>query len=487
MIQTQLDGVVAGVRRRKPRDPTPRFKADRADQLDALLGCPEAQVPEGHLAREVWNHVEKLNLSEIEKGFSALGRHGFHPRNVVAVLVYGALVGLHESTKLGSALQTDAALRFLAGGYAISSGTLRRRRQQLGPFLQLVLEQTVALAKDLGLLDPNNIAIDSVRIQAHASMNAVRSLKRSEGRLKELEQVDVAGLSPEGLVEHQKKVHKHQHAVEHCKKEGITNFLTTNPSASVTKMGNGANAPAHRVTVSATGVSSRIVLGVLIDSHSGDGGKIEPSMKEVQRVLRQVGFASDTVLRGSADAGYWTEPDLAFAARERSNSIEMLIKEPENVQAKRSPDGEPYFSRERFTITGNTAVCPAGTTMKGPYKAINGRVVWKGVGCSNCPLKSQCTRGGHRELTSNPELERARKAMREQFASEEAQRRYNQRIAIVEPVFSNIESTMKYRRATTRHAQSIRAEILLKIIAHNISRLIHRQRVIRVEVFIEQF
>ena len=125
--------------------------------------------------------------------------------------------------------------------------------------------------------------------------------------------------------------------------------------------------------------------------------------------------------------------------------------------------------------------------MKGPRKAAYGRVVWDGVGCSACPLKSKCTTGKMRQLTAHLELERLRSEMRERFAADAAKHRYDKRIAIVEPVFSNIESTMKYRRATTRHADSIRAEILLKVIAHNVSRLIHRTRVIRVDVFLEQF
>ena len=113
-------------RRRFPKDPTPRFRQDVSRQLDSLRGCPDYQVPKDHLAREVWTLVERIDTSGLEAKFSALGRHGFHPRRVLAVLIYGSLIGLHESTKLGTALKTDAALQFLAGGQVISSGTLAR-------------------------------------------------------------------------------------------------------------------------------------------------------------------------------------------------------------------------------------------------------------------------------------------------------------------------------------------------------------------------
>jgi hypothetical protein len=42
----------------------------------------------------------------------------------------------------------------------------------------------------------------------------------------------------------------------------------------------------------------------------------------------------------------------------------------------------------------------------------------------------------------------------------------------IDAVFSNIEHTMGYRRATARVERSVLAEVLLKILAHNVSRLL---------------
>ncbi len=52
-----------------------------------------------------------------------------------------------------------------------------------------------------------------------------------------------------------------------------------------------------------------------------------------------------------------------------------------------------------------------------------------------------------------------------------ARERYNQRMATVEPVFANLEETMGFRRASSRHTTSIVAEVLLNVLAHNLSRL----------------
>jgi len=468
-------------RRRFPKDPTPRFRPDVSRQLDSLRGCPDYQVPKDHLAREVWALVERVDTSSLEASFSALGRHGFHPRRVLAVLIYGSLIGLHESTKLGAALKTDAALQFLAGGQVISSGTLRRRRQQMGGFFQSVLEQTVVLARELGMLEKVEVAVDSVRLQAHSSNGSIRSLARSKQRVAELKATPTEGLNAEQQEVHAEKLAKHEHAVAHCEQQQVSNFIVGNELASMMKLGNGANAPGHRATVAATGAKERLALAVFVDASAVDAGKLQRAVEEARRVLQAVG-ASPQQMPTSADAGYWTKEDLKFAIE---SGDDVLIKEPP-AQAKYDSEGNRLFSREHFTLLpDDSAICPAGKKMVGPLRGNYGRKRFVGVGCSACPLKSKCTTGKTRNLTLDIELERLREQMRKRFEANKSQ--YNKRIAIIEPVFSNIESTMGYRRVTTRHTDNVRAEILLKVIAHNVSRIIHRRRVVCVLISVDLF
>ena len=193
-------------RRRQRRDGQPHFKPDVAAQLDAVAGCPEMQVPQGHLARAVRAWVARLDTSAVEARYSSLGRHGYAPKRVLAVWVYASLVGLHHASKLARALKTDAALRLLSGGHALSEGVLKRFRQREGALLLGALQQTVRLAHEAGLVDVKALAADSVRLRAHASTKAVRTRLRSQKRLEELAAQDTAALSPEGRLQHAQKV-----------------------------------------------------------------------------------------------------------------------------------------------------------------------------------------------------------------------------------------------------------------------------------------
>src|SRR5687768_15787211 len=118
------------VRTRKRRDPRPHFKVDVSSQLDAAMGCPELQVSTDHLARRVREVIESIDTGAVEVRYSSLGRHGFRPKRLLAVWVYASLVGIHHATKLERALKTDAALRLLSGGHAVSRPVLNRFRRQ---------------------------------------------------------------------------------------------------------------------------------------------------------------------------------------------------------------------------------------------------------------------------------------------------------------------------------------------------------------------
>lgn len=466
--------------KRVPIDPTPRFKPDVHQQSDVIWGHLDSQVDDKHLARAIWEITQRFDVSALEVKYSALGQRGYPPRRLLALWLYASLMGEHEASKVCERTKTDAAFRWICGGRAPSVATLKRFRQSGGELFLVALATTIEMAVELDLVDVRDLAVDSVKLRAHASTKAARTLERSLQRLKELRAIDLRTASEVQRAEHARKVEKHEQTVARCRDEERSNIVVTNELAGLMKFPNGASAPGHRVTVTAAGKTSRLVLSVLLDADSNDYGKLVPSVERARAALAAAGHRSEGRFEAAADAGYFSQGDLT-AAREASSWLDVVIAPTE----KSGRAGKGYFGRDRFQILPDQPpVCPAGRPMGWVHIRPQGGQEWSGTDCRSCTLKSSCTPGkGNRRLTVIPEVE----DMRRRFQDPSVRARYNRRIATVEPVFAHILDTMAYRRVTSRHATTVRSEILLKLVAHNVARILSAVRIRLVHFVLDRF
>jgi transposase len=452
------------------KDPEPRFKVDMSNMLDPVLGCPEQAIPASHLSRAVKTFLSGLDFSAIESKYSSQGRHGYHPRHVLGALLYGSLIGVHTSTRLAETLRWDLGARLVAGGHAISAGPLRAFKRTNGGFFRGLQKQLLHIANERGLLALDQLAVDSVRLRADASVKAVRTLKRSKQRLRELGEVDTSKLAEEDLEAHVAKVKKHSDAIEFCQEQQRPNYVTTSPGAGLMKFPDGAAGPGHRATVVAAGVKERFIVDVFVDSASNDLGKLGPAIVRARRELENAGVALDKPMQVAGDAGYFSVADLGFASKNKA-WVDILIAEYSSSRRSKE-DGEKLFDVDAFQRNAEgKMVCPAQRPMHGPGRD-GERERWTGNDCANCGLKARCTNGAQRTLTIDTAFHELRDAMRERMQQPGAQQRYAQRIATVEPVFSELEHGMGFRRVTSRNEPSVQAEILLKVLAYNVKRLI---------------
>jgi hypothetical protein len=397
--------------------------------------------------------------------------------------LYASQIGLHHATKVARACATDAALLLLSGGHAISAGTLKRFRQQHRGLFEALLTETVRIAYAEGLVAAEALATDSMRLRAHASLHEVGTVKRSRQRLSELEAIDRATLPARLQPIHDRKLAKHRAVLAACAARERTSVVLTNPEAALMKFPSGAGLPGHRITATAAGARARIVVGVLVDAAPTDDGKLEAAVRDARQVLTQAGVPL-AGLQVAADAGFFCETDLEFASKNR-DWVDVLIAEGPAADAEPPAQGRKgFFDRARFKILDDgSATCPAGRAMTPPRVMSTGRTLWTGMGCRTCAMQADCTTPNRRRtLTADLNLERVRTDMRRRMAEPGARDRYGQRIATIEPVFSNIEDTMGFRRASSRHPSTIVAEVLLKVVAHNLSRITAARRLACVRV-----
>ena len=156
-------------------------------------------LPEGHLALFLLDVVGELDLSAIEKvhkGKDTRGRAGYHPRMMVALLLYGYCVGKPSSRRLERATYEDVAFRVLSGDQHPDHDSLADFRKRHLRALSGLFTQVLTLCQKAGLVKLGHVAIDGSKFKANASKHKAMSYDRMSAAEKKLEE-DVRALLEE--------------------------------------------------------------------------------------------------------------------------------------------------------------------------------------------------------------------------------------------------------------------------------------------------
>ena len=123
-----------------------------------------------HLALYVSDIVEQLDLSAILNDYEeGRGQPPYHPQMMVKLLLYGYCVGKLSSRKLEEATYDDVAFRVLSGNQQPDHASIAEfRKRHLAALAQLFV-QVLQLCERAGLVKLGHVAIDGSKIKANAS------------------------------------------------------------------------------------------------------------------------------------------------------------------------------------------------------------------------------------------------------------------------------------------------------------------------------
>lgn len=150
-------------------------KTFRAYDMSQLLLLPPDMrqwLPDDHLALYVSDIVEQLDLSAIRQSYEAgdgRGRPPYHPRMMVKLLIYGYCVGKMSSRKLEQASYDDVGFRVLSGNQQPDHASIAEFRKRHLPELAKLFVQVLQLCQRAGLIKLGHVAIDGTKIKANAS------------------------------------------------------------------------------------------------------------------------------------------------------------------------------------------------------------------------------------------------------------------------------------------------------------------------------
>ncbi len=155
--------------------------------------CLEELIPDDHVCRVIDAFVGRLDMAGLgfERAEAAeTGRPGYDPRDLLKLYLYGYLQQIRSSRRLESECRRNIELMWLLGRLAPDHKTIAEFRRMHREGVTAAGAELVRLARSVGLVKGEWIAIDGSKFQAVSSAKSVREREALERYLEQLEQGD---------------------------------------------------------------------------------------------------------------------------------------------------------------------------------------------------------------------------------------------------------------------------------------------------------
>src|SRR6195256_1662239 len=160
------------------------------DQTYLFPPSPHDWLPEGDLVYFLLDTVATLDLAPIFASYERelRGQPPFHPRMMVALLLYCYATGTRSSRRIMKRCHVDVACRVIVGEDVPDFRTISDFRKSHLARLEALFVEVLKLCALAGLAKVGTIALDGTKVKANASRHKAMSydrMKTEEIRLKE--------------------------------------------------------------------------------------------------------------------------------------------------------------------------------------------------------------------------------------------------------------------------------------------------------------
>src|ERR1700677_571925 len=164
-----------------------RFKDYSPDQAYLLPPSVRDELGEDHLCFFIRRVVQRLDLGDFERAYSAEGGTLYAPELMLSVWLYAYALGITSARQVERRLVEDLPLRYLAGGERVDNWSLSAFRRRHAVALNNVFTQVLEMARSMGLGKLGRVAIDSSRIKANANRDRIdteQTLRNERAKLR---------------------------------------------------------------------------------------------------------------------------------------------------------------------------------------------------------------------------------------------------------------------------------------------------------------
>src|ERR687894_2815136 len=132
-------------------------------------------LPEDDLAHFIVAAVERVPLDAFQAKAVASGKTQYHPRLMLALLVYCYANGVFSSRRIERATFRDVGVRCVATNLHPDHDTIAAFGQSNRAAFEAAFLRVLLLAREAGLLRVGTVAIDGTKLDANASK--IRSVR----------------------------------------------------------------------------------------------------------------------------------------------------------------------------------------------------------------------------------------------------------------------------------------------------------------------
>jgi transposase len=171
------------------------------DRTQPFLLPPDLKdwLPEDDFAHFVVAAVERVRLGVFGVNAQAGGKPQYHPRLMLALLIYSYANGIFSSRRIERASYRDIGVRFVAANTHPDHDTIATFRRANKAAFEAAFLEVLLLARASGLLRLGTVSIDGTKIDANASK--IRSVRYDRAqRLRTKLAADIAELTAKAEV-----------------------------------------------------------------------------------------------------------------------------------------------------------------------------------------------------------------------------------------------------------------------------------------------
>ena len=426
------------------------IRGEAREQVTMFPVTLDELIPADHVCRVIEAFVGRLDMAKL--GFvraepADTGRPGYDPRDLLKLYLYGYLQQVRSSRRLEAECQRNVEAMWLLGRLQPDYKSIAEFRRMHSQAVTKAGAELVRLARSVGLVRGETVAVDGSKFRA---VSSAKSVRERDAVKRYLEQLDAADEQDEVVIDSSAV----QAALEKLKSD-------PEPEARLMRMANGF-APAYNVQI-AVDAEHALIVAQKVTDEATDNRSLLPMAEAAKEAVGDPGS-----LNVVADAGY-SNGEQAEACEAQG----IVPYVPANRAINNQGNGT-LFDRTEFIYDEKTDTfrCPAQQTLtRKQLQRHKKRVIYVAAAqtCGVCPLKHRCTNAPQRFLHRH--LHDGALQRMQQRATPEAMRL---RRSTVEHPFA----TLKYHifghpRFLLRGLQGAQSEISLATMVYNLKRMLN--------------